>query len=73
MQGLPSIERKDERARIGSYEAEIMALSASLTEANYKTATEIAALASSIRGFGHVKQQNAEKAAEQLERLQGTR
>jgi hypothetical protein len=27
-------------------------------------------LASSIRGFGHVKEQNVKKAGEQLERLQ---
>ncbi len=62
-------ERRDERARLEQYEQRISDLCASLTAANHETATEIAALATSIRGYGHIKERNAEKADKQLERL----
>ena len=64
-----SRERRDERARIEDFEQRITDLSASLCAANHRTATEIAALALTIRGYGHIKQRSAEKAGKQMERL----
>ena len=63
-------ERREERARIDDYERTITDLCSSLSMDHLETATEIAALALTIRGFGHVKDLNAKKASEQLQRLQ---
>jgi indolepyruvate ferredoxin oxidoreductase len=63
-------ERRDERARIVEYEQTIGEICSSLSLTSLAKATEIAALASTIRGFGHVKEQNAEKAARRMDQLQ---
>ncbi|MAY67732.1 MAG: hypothetical protein CMM77_11455 [Rhodospirillaceae bacterium] len=55
-------ERKMERALIAEYEATIDTLLAGLTADNLPLATEIAALPQSMRGFGHIKMANVEKA-----------
>ncbi len=65
-------ERRDERARIVEYEQRIAEISSSLTAASLDKATEIAALALTIRGFGHVKEKNVEKAAKRLAELQAS-
>ena len=62
-------ERRHERARIGEYERTIGKICSSLTPTTLETATEIAALASTVRGYGHIKELNAEKAARRLARL----
>ncbi|HCS68748.1 MAG TPA: indolepyruvate ferredoxin oxidoreductase family protein, partial [Rhodospirillaceae bacterium] len=55
-------ERKMERALIDAYEATMETLLAGLTADNLPLATEIAALPQSMRGFGHIKMANVEKA-----------
>ena len=55
-------ERKMERALIAEYEATLAALIAGLTADNLPLAREIAALPQSMRGFGHIKMANVEKA-----------
>ncbi len=62
-------ERCEERGRIMEYEARSVELVASLSHNNYENTTQIAALASGIRGFGYVKERNARRAKEQLARL----
>jgi len=62
-------ERREERARIDEYERIIADICTSLTVDDLEIATQIASLASTIRGYGHVKQRSAEKASEQLENL----
>ncbi len=59
-------ERRRERRRIEEYEQTISDLCASLSISNLQTATQIAALASTIRGYGHVKESNAKQAGKQL-------
>ncbi len=65
-------ERRDERARIVEYEQTMGKICASLSPADLETATEIAALASTIRGYGHIKEQNVDKAARRLAELQAS-
>ncbi len=65
-------ERRDERARIVEYEQTIGEICSSLSLANLANATEIAALALTIRGYGHVKEQNVEKAARRMAQLQAS-
>jgi len=48
-------ERREERRLIADYFALVERLSASLSEASLKAATELAALPDMVRGFGHVK------------------
>jgi indolepyruvate ferredoxin oxidoreductase len=55
-------ERKMERRLIADYEATVEGLLADLDRENHTIACEIAALPEAIRGFGHVKEQNLEKA-----------
>jgi len=62
-------ERRDERARIDEYEQTITDICTSLSSENLQVATEIATLILNIRGFGHIKQRNAEAAGQQLEQL----
>ena len=62
-------ERRNERVRIEDYEQMITDLSASLSIDKLETATEIAALVLTIRGYGHVKARNAEEANNQLNHL----
>lgn len=56
-------DRKLERQLISDYEQAISNLLPKLTADNYHYAVELARLPEKIRGFGHVKQANAEKAA----------
>lgn len=63
-------ERRKERARIDEYEQLIGEITPSLSAATLGTATEIAALASTVRGFGHVKDRNADLAQKKLKSLQ---
>jgi len=58
-------ERKLERRLIAEYEVSIEHLLGHLSHHNRAIATEIAALPTTIRGFGHVKQRNAEAADQQ--------
>jgi indolepyruvate ferredoxin oxidoreductase len=51
-----------ERRLIADYEATVEGLLADLDRENHTIACEIAALPEAIRGFGHVKEQNLEKA-----------
>ena len=62
-------ERRHERARIVEYEQTIREICSSLSSGKLETATEIAALASTIRGYGHIKEQNVKKAAKRLARI----
>jgi len=55
-------ERRMERALIAEYEATMDSLLRDLTAQNLPLATEIAALPQTMRGFGHVKMANVEKA-----------
>jgi len=62
-------ERRDERARIDAYERLITGICTSLSIGKLGTATEIAALAMSIRGYGHIKERTVIKANQQLHSL----
>jgi indolepyruvate ferredoxin oxidoreductase len=55
-------ERKMERQLIEDYRATVERLLVRLSPSNAATAVEIATLPDMIRGFGHVKEANAEKA-----------
>jgi indolepyruvate ferredoxin oxidoreductase len=55
-------ERRLERALIADYEALVRELSATLSPDNHALAVEIASLPAQIRGFGHIKMRNIEKA-----------
>ncbi len=59
-------ERRNERARIDEYERLITDICTSLSIGKLDTATEIAALATTIRGYGHIKERAVVKASEQL-------
>jgi indolepyruvate ferredoxin oxidoreductase len=62
-------ERRDERALILEYEGNIAGLINGLSAENIDTATVIANLPQDIRGYGHVKQQAMEVAANKLAAL----
>lgn len=62
-------ERKMERRLIDAYEAELESLIKALSADNHPVAVEIAELPAQIRGYGHVKEANAEKAAALLKLL----
>jgi indolepyruvate ferredoxin oxidoreductase len=51
-----------ERQLIADYEATLETLLAGLDRDNHAIASEIAAIPETIRGFGHVKERNLEKA-----------
>jgi indolepyruvate ferredoxin oxidoreductase len=55
-------ERRAERRLIGEYEAVLEDIISRLSSGNYATAIELAALPLEIRGFGHVKQANLNRA-----------
>jgi indolepyruvate ferredoxin oxidoreductase len=57
-----SEERRTERRLIGEYEAVLEEIISRLSAANHPTAVELAALPLEIRGFGHVKQANLNRA-----------
>jgi indolepyruvate ferredoxin oxidoreductase len=55
-------ERKMERALIRDYEAAIGEILARLSTENHALAVRIASIPEDIRGFGHIKERNVEKA-----------
>ena len=55
-------ERRTERRLIGEYEAILKEIAAALTPDNHPLAVEIARVPEQIRGFGHIKQRNLDKA-----------
>ena len=59
-----SAERRRERAAITDYERLLDEIAERLTAVNHETAVALAGLPLDIKGFGHVKQAHAEKAAE---------
>lgn len=56
-------ERRAERALIEEYFALLDEIDQSLNDANYDTAVELARLPDDIRGYGHIKEANMQKAA----------
>ncbi|MEM7499991.1 MAG: indolepyruvate ferredoxin oxidoreductase family protein [Pseudomonadota bacterium] len=62
-------ERRMERQLIRDYEAMLEEVQPALTPASAEIATELARLPLEIRGFGHVKEANAERAAHRREQL----
>jgi indolepyruvate ferredoxin oxidoreductase len=57
-----SAERKGERRLVAEYEALIDEIAGALSPANHATAIELAALPLEIRGFGHIKDANLQRA-----------
>ena len=55
-------ERRQERALVGQYRADLRTVVAGLTAANFDTAVAVAELPDQIRGFGPVKDANRVKA-----------
>jgi indolepyruvate ferredoxin oxidoreductase len=64
-------ERKHERALIDEYFADVDALFAKLDRDNHALAVEIASLPEQIRGYGHIKEANLDKAQARREQLLG--
>ncbi|MZR13043.1 indolepyruvate ferredoxin oxidoreductase family protein [Maritimibacter sp. DP07] len=64
-----SEERRMERALIAEYEADMKAVIDGYDKGNHEAAVELAHLPLTIRGFGPVKAENAEKAAKRREEL----
>ena len=64
-------ERRMERALINEYRATMEEVVGLLTPANHALAMEIAAVPEAMRGFGHVKEANVERARRELSRLLG--
>jgi indolepyruvate ferredoxin oxidoreductase len=62
-------ERRAERAAIAEYEAQLGEIIANLTETNLADAVELAALPLEIRGFGHIKEANRQRAVTKAEGL----
>jgi indolepyruvate ferredoxin oxidoreductase len=55
-------ERRMERQLVAEYEAVLDEIAKGLTSQNHAVAVELAALPMEIRGFGHVKESNRERA-----------
>jgi indolepyruvate ferredoxin oxidoreductase len=62
-------ERKTERRMIADYEKTLDLIAAKLTPQTHATATALAGVPMEIRGFGHVKLANHEKAKVREEEL----
>jgi indolepyruvate ferredoxin oxidoreductase len=62
-------ERRMERALINEYEADFGAIADRLDHHNHSIAVRIAVIPELIRGYGHVKEANVQKAAEERARL----
>ncbi|WP_175938285.1 indolepyruvate ferredoxin oxidoreductase family protein [Caballeronia sp. BCC1704] len=62
-------ERKMERALIGEYEALVKELIAGLTPQKLPLAVELASLPDSMRGYGHIKENNVKAAKVKWEKL----
>ncbi|MBN9272776.1 MAG: 2-oxoacid:acceptor oxidoreductase family protein, partial [Mesorhizobium sp.] len=69
-------ERRMERRLLQQYEADLGTIAAALAPGRIEAATALASVPALIRGYGHVRQASAEKAAGErarlLERLAGT-
>jgi indolepyruvate ferredoxin oxidoreductase len=64
-----SSERRMERRLLAEYEADLELIRNSLAPGRIEAAAALASVPSLIRGFGHVKQANAAKAADERARL----
>jgi indolepyruvate ferredoxin oxidoreductase len=62
-------ERRGERAAIGEFEALVRRIAGALTPETRAIAMELARLPQNVRGFGHVKERNAQAAATRQQRL----
>ena len=62
-------ERQQERQLIADYKNNLDMIADKLTEKNFDTAVEIAALPEAVKGFGHIKTQNIEKYQSTLQAL----
>jgi indolepyruvate ferredoxin oxidoreductase len=62
-------ERRMERALLADYEADLATIRAALAPGRVDAAVALASVPALIRGYGHVKQANAEKAAQERKRL----
>ena len=62
-------ERRMERALITEYETLLARLTRELTPHNHAAAVDLAAVAGTIRGYGHVKARNHARAVEEQKRL----
>ncbi|MHA7598831.1 indolepyruvate ferredoxin oxidoreductase family protein [Alicycliphilus sp. T452] len=62
-------ERRLALRLLQEYEREVEGLIAGLSAANHEVSAQIAALPEHIRGYGHVREQHAEKVARQREQL----
>jgi indolepyruvate ferredoxin oxidoreductase len=65
-------ERKLERQLIVDYERDVAMLLAGLNARNHATAVDIVSLPEHIRGYGHIKMANVDKARQQHEQLFAT-
>jgi indolepyruvate ferredoxin oxidoreductase len=69
-------ERRAERRAIADYAALLDEIATNLTAANHATAVELAAVPLEVRGYGHVKEANRQRAAAKtaslLARFRGT-
>ena len=64
-----SAERRMERQLLGEYEADLELVARSLTPARVDAAVALVSVPALIRGYGHVRQASAEKAAGERQRL----
>jgi indolepyruvate ferredoxin oxidoreductase len=68
-------ERRMERGLLAQYAGDLQLIANLLGQDNIEAATALASVPALVRGYGHVKQANAAKAADErsrlLERLQG--
>ncbi|MCR4264928.1 indolepyruvate ferredoxin oxidoreductase family protein [Nitratireductor sp. ZSWI3] len=64
-----SAERRMERRLLAEYEGDLDRIEAILSPARAEAAAALASVPALIRGFGHVKEANARKAAEERQRL----
>ena len=62
-------ERRMERALIDEYEQTMLGLLDGVSADNHATAVALARLPLTIRGFGHIKEANAKRAAAERQRL----
>jgi len=68
-----SAERRTERRLIGEYRQTVESMLDDLSAANYEPSVQVAELPQQMRGFGHVKLANIEKAKAEEKRLLGQR
>jgi indolepyruvate ferredoxin oxidoreductase len=64
-----SAERRAERAAIGEYEQSMRSVAQQLNAGNLETALELARLPQTVRGYGHVKERNAQQAEVRRQQL----